>query len=115
MPLTAEMTNYDMIVGARNAQSDSAWYRDVANTLFNRYASYVAANKILDLTSGFRVIRRERVWRYIELLPNGFSYPTTLTIIFFVVDMRSNIIPLPRLLAKDIAKSVRYGMVYASC
>jgi hypothetical protein len=36
----------------------------------------------LDLTSGFRVVRAEKFKQFLYLLPNGFSYPTTITMAF---------------------------------
>ena len=48
---------YDMVVGARTKESDTAVHRDIANKIYNAFASYVCGRKIDDLTSGFRVIR----------------------------------------------------------
>jgi hypothetical protein len=50
--------------------------------LFNRIASYMAAHPIRDLTSGFRAVRARHFRRFLYLLPNGFSYPTTITVAF---------------------------------
>ena len=36
-----------------------------------------------DLTSGFRVVKASLFKRFLYLLPNGFSYPTTITMAFF--------------------------------
>ncbi|MDP8215709.1 MAG: glycosyltransferase family 2 protein [Candidatus Kaelpia imicola] len=71
--------SYDMIVGSRVGYK-GPWYRKVANHIFNRLSSYVTATKIVDLTSGFRLIRADLCRRFLYLLPNGFSYPTTLTL-----------------------------------
>lgn len=71
---------YDMAVGARTKDSDSAWYRDLANAIYNRFSSYLASYKIEDLTSGFRAIPRHLLLQFVPLLPNSFSYPTTITL-----------------------------------
>lgn len=73
---------YDMVVAARTKESDTALHRDLANWLYNMLASYVTKFKILDLTSGFRLVRKSTVKQYIYLLPNTFSYPSTLTITY---------------------------------
>jgi len=39
--------------------------------------------KIEDLTSGFRAVRARHFKKFLYLLPNGFSYPTTCTMAFF--------------------------------
>ncbi|MCB2183201.1 MAG: glycosyltransferase family 2 protein [Desulfobulbaceae bacterium] len=73
---------YDMVVCARKRGSDGAWHRNLANWIYNRIASYVTRFKVKDLTSGFRLVRRDEARKFIYLLPNGFSYPTTLTMAF---------------------------------
>jgi glycosyltransferase involved in cell wall biosynthesis len=73
---------YDMAVGARDTGSHASVGRLFANGLYNRIASMVSGRKILDLTSGFRVARAEKFKQFLYLLPNGFSYPTTITMAF---------------------------------
>ncbi|MGD9521619.1 MAG: glycosyltransferase family 2 protein [Tepidiphilus sp.] len=74
---------YDMAVGARDATSQASLGRGLANRLYNRLAGYVTGHRIPDLTSGFRAVRAARFRRFLYLLPNGFSYPTTITMAFF--------------------------------
>lgn len=73
---------FDMIVGARTKASDTSLHRDLANKIYNGFASYITQFRIEDLTSGFRVVRRTTVQQYIYLLPNTFSYPSTLTMAY---------------------------------
>jgi glycosyltransferase involved in cell wall biosynthesis len=73
---------YDMVVGARSSSSETSLHRDVANTIYNWFASYVTKFKIEDLTSGFRLIRASTVRQFLYLLPNTFSYPSTLTMAY---------------------------------
>lgn len=70
---------YDMVVGARTKGSDTSAHRDFANKLYNWFASYVTSFRIEDLTSGFRLVRTETVRQFLYLLPNTFSYPSTIT------------------------------------
>lgn len=69
---------YDMVVGARGRGSQK-WHRLLANTVYNALSSYLVNFDIKDLTSGFRAIRRDLAVQFCYLLPNTFSYPTTLT------------------------------------
>ncbi len=73
---------YDMAVGARDSGSHANIGRLFANGLYNGIASMMSGRKILDLTSGFRVARAELFKQFLYLLPNGFSYPTTITMAF---------------------------------
>ncbi len=74
---------YDMVVGARCTGGQASVSRGIANRLYNRLASWMTGHRILDLTSGFRVVRADRFLEFLYLLPNGFSYPTTITMAFF--------------------------------
>jgi glycosyltransferase involved in cell wall biosynthesis len=74
---------YDMVVGARQPSSQAGLHRAVANDIFSRFASWMVMQPIADLTSGFRVVRASRFRQFLYLLPNGFSYPTTITMSFF--------------------------------
>lgn len=78
--LLAHIDRYDMVVGARTGESTTAVHRDIANAIYNAFASYVCGRSIEDLTSGFRVIRTDLAKRLVYLLPNTFSYPTTITL-----------------------------------
>lgn len=80
--LLEQKDQYDMVVGARSKGSHSALHRNLANWFYNGMASYVTKVKIQDLTSGFRVVRRETARKFLYLLPNGFSYPTTITMAY---------------------------------
>jgi glycosyltransferase involved in cell wall biosynthesis len=74
---------YDMVVGARQRGSQASMGRGLANRFYNRLASYMAGHRVDDLTSGFRAVRAEKFMEFLYLLPNGFSYPTTITMAFF--------------------------------
>ena len=74
---------YDMAVGARTGASQASIWRGFANWAYNHLASYMTGQKIQDLTSGFRAVRAQKFREFLYLLPNGFSYPTTITMNFF--------------------------------
>ncbi|MBE0627726.1 MAG: glycosyltransferase family 2 protein [Burkholderiales bacterium] len=74
---------YDMVVGARGKGSQANVHRGVANKLYNKLASWMVDQEIADLTSGFRAVRADKFRQFLYLLPNGFSYPTTITMSFF--------------------------------
>ncbi len=82
--LLAELENgNDMVVGARaSAKSHANIGRLMANGIYNLVASAVTGHTIPDLTSGFRAVKAEKFRQYLYLLPNGFSYPTTITMAF---------------------------------
>lgn len=82
-PMIARLEQgYSMVVGARDAGSQASLGRRLANGLYNRLASLVSGHAIPDLTSGFRVAEADKFREFLHLLPNGFSYPTTITMSF---------------------------------
>ncbi|MGZ8144955.1 MAG: glycosyltransferase family 2 protein, partial [Methylosarcina sp.] len=85
IPALLDLLNhgYDMVVGARNPKTHASWFRRLANAFYNRLASIMTGHKIEDLTSGFRAVKADKFRKFLYLLPNGFSYPTTCTMAFF--------------------------------
>lgn len=81
--LLAGLENYDMVVGARIKGLHLSFIRSFLNNILNKIASLLADHKVIDLTSGFRAIKRERMMEFIHLLPNTFSYPSTITLAMF--------------------------------
>ncbi|WP_267222674.1 glycosyltransferase family 2 protein [Dyella silvae] len=74
---------YDMVVGARDWDSQAGVGRGVANTIYNWLATRMTGHRVADLTSGYRAVKADKFREFLHLLPNGFSYPTTSTMAFF--------------------------------
>lgn len=83
-PLLAKLAQgYDMAVGARSGKSQASAGRYIANHVYNQLSSWMVGHKVEDLTSGFRAARAGKFREFLHMLPNGFSYPTTITMAFF--------------------------------
>jgi glycosyltransferase involved in cell wall biosynthesis len=95
--LLAESKDYHMVVGARGKGSKLRFHRYAANLAYNLLASYVTRFRVKDLTSGFRVLSRRDALRFIDLLPNTFSYPTTLTLAFLRSGLTVKYVPIQSL------------------
>lgn len=72
--------DYDMVVGERGMGGQASFERALGNKAYNWLASYVTKFRVKDLTSGFRAVKAEIAKSYIYLLPNTYSYPTTMTL-----------------------------------
>ncbi|MFT4241109.1 MAG: glycosyltransferase family 2 protein [Acidovorax sp.] len=94
---------HDMVVGARQKGSQASVGRGLANALYNRLASWMTGHPVEDLTSGFRAARAAKFRKFLYLLPNGFSYPTTSTMAFFRAGYSVAYVPIHA--AKRIGKS----------
>jgi glycosyltransferase involved in cell wall biosynthesis len=74
---------YEMVVGERTKASQASLGRSLANSFYNKLSSLITGQRIGDLTSGFRAVKANKFKEFLYLLPNGFSYPTTITMAFF--------------------------------
>jgi glycosyltransferase involved in cell wall biosynthesis len=102
--LLSEAELYHMVVGARSKGSKLRFHRNAANLVYNLLASYVTQFRVKDLTSGFRVLERLDALRFIDLLPNTFSYPTTLTLAFLRSGLTVKYLPIQTLYRSGTSK-----------
>ncbi len=71
----------EMAVGARTGEDvNIPLIRRPAKALLRALASFLASTPIPDLNSGLRAIHRDLVLRYRPILPDGFSFTTTITL-----------------------------------
>jgi glycosyltransferase involved in cell wall biosynthesis len=71
----------DMVVASRTGESVSVpLLRRFPKWVLGRVATMVAATPIPDLNSGMRVFRRDWAMQYFSILPNSFSFTTTITL-----------------------------------
>jgi glycosyltransferase involved in cell wall biosynthesis len=74
-------TNSDMVVGARTgAEVAIPLIRRPAKWAVGQLANFVCGQHIPDINSGFRLMRRDAVLPFWNLLPSGFSFTTTITL-----------------------------------
>lgn len=79
--LVEALQEADMVVGARTQPGAAIpALRKPAKWLLKRWAEYLSERRIPDLNSGMRVFHRETYQRYQGLMPNRFSFTTTLTL-----------------------------------
>lgn len=71
----------DMVVGDRGAAMKNVpLIRRPAKWVLNTFASFLAERKLNDLNSGLRVFRKSELVPFIPLLPQKFSFTTTITL-----------------------------------
>ena len=78
--LLKHMNKNDMVVGARTKESSIPFTRRIGKTILTFIANYLSETKIPDLNSGLRLVRKNVVIEFIHLLPNTFSFTTTITL-----------------------------------
>jgi len=103
---------YDMVVGARSRRSQAGMHRAAANGFYNWLASWMVGQSVDDLTSGFRAVKADKFRKFIYMLPNGFSYPTTITMSFFRSGYAVGYVPIhsPKRIGRSHMRIVRDGV-----
>lgn len=86
---------YHMVVAARTG----AFYRGgmvkrACRFVFRQLSEFAAGQRIPDINSGFRVFRRSHAIPFFPLLSTGFSFTTTLTLIFLLNDFFVHYLPI---------------------
>ncbi|NJN68001.1 MAG: glycosyltransferase family 2 protein [Chloroflexaceae bacterium] len=86
---------YDMVVGARKGEHVAIpLVRRPAKWVINQLANFVAGEAIPDLNSGLRVFRRDAALQLLPLLPDGFSFTTTITLAMLTNNYLVDYIPV---------------------
>jgi glycosyltransferase involved in cell wall biosynthesis len=91
----------DMVVGARTA-SDVVYpfLRKIPKTFLRAYSSWLARRNIPDINSGLRVFPRDVAKQFLNILPDGFSFTTTITLAMMINHYAVEYVPIsyaPRL------------------
>lgn len=85
----------DMVVGARKANMENVpLVRRPAKFVLNALANFLARRKIPDLNSGLRVFKRKSLVPFVPLLPDGFSFTTTITLCMMCSDLAVAYLPI---------------------
>ena len=93
--MLAELDHADMVVGARTGQSvHLSMARRPAKWVLKHLANYVTNSRIPDLNSGLRVFRRDIAMQYFPILPNYFSFTTTITLAMLCDNYAVDYIPI---------------------
>ena len=102
-----ELRKADMVVGARIGKRVSIpLVRRPAKWVLNRLANYVSASKIPDLNSGLRAFRKDVASQYFHILPDKFSFTTTITLAMHCDSYAVTYIPIDYMPRKGRSKIV---------
>jgi glycosyltransferase involved in cell wall biosynthesis len=78
--LVEQINDHDMVVGVRTGSvNETPALRRPPKILLNKFASYLANTRIVDLNSGMRVFSRELAYSLWDLFPQRFSFTSTMT------------------------------------
>ncbi len=93
--LLQEMNNHNMVVGSRTGKNVKIpLMRRPAKWFLNKLANYLTEVKIPDINSGLRVFRKEDCLKFVKILPNNFSFSTTITLSMLTNNMSVKYVPI---------------------
>ncbi len=93
--LVAQLADHEMVVGSRTGQLVRyPWLRKVPKLFLKLFAEWIAGQEIPDLNSGLRAFRKSDALRYERLLPDKFSFTTTLTLAMLTSGLRVHFEPI---------------------
>lgn len=107
-----ENSNYDMVVGVRTGKSHFPISRRFGKFILKLVANYLAERKIPDLNSGFRIFKKGVVNKFMHILPNGFSFTTTITLALIKEGYEIAYVPITTLkrTGKSTVKPIKHGI-----
>ncbi|WP_462281015.1 glycosyltransferase family 2 protein [Salinivirga cyanobacteriivorans] len=91
--LFAELHNCDMVVGKRSFKKLPTITKP-AKWFITKLASYLTRFKIPDLNSGLRMFRKKDAMQYFNIISNGFSFTSTITLAMLSNDLYVKYIPI---------------------
>jgi glycosyltransferase involved in cell wall biosynthesis len=95
----------DMIVGARRGSNVAIpLVRRPAKKFIGMLANYLSGHKIPDVNSGFRGFKKEIAEKYFNILPDGFSFTTTITLAMLTNDYSVKYIDIEYFKRKGVSK-----------
>lgn len=81
LKLLEHADTFDMVIGARTRKEGEPLGRSVLRRLFSAYSTYLMGRKFLDVNSGMRLVKKDKVKEFLGKLTDKFSITTTLTIL----------------------------------
>jgi len=81
-PLLERLETADLAIGERTTYSRKSPLHFVGRRVLSRTVNFLTRIPLRDINCGLRATRRSLIRRYVNLLPDGFSFSTTSTVVF---------------------------------
>lgn len=106
LKLSEYMQENDMVSGARVKPKvlHESFLRTIAKFFLRKLASYLSETDIPDFNCGLRIIRKDKVGDFLRILPNRFSFTTTITLAFLSNNLRVHFVPVDAIKRRGTSK-----------
>jgi len=96
---------YDMVVGARTGKEyKRGIFKKPARVFFEHLSQYATGREIPDVNSGFRIFKKILVMKFQDSLCTGFSFTTTITLLFMLNHYYVKYVPIEYMKRKGRSK-----------
>lgn len=86
---------FDMVVGARQGKEyRGTFFKMPARYFFKLLSEFAAGQKIPDINSGLRIFKKSAAFGYFDILCDGFSFTTTITLAYFLTGRLVKYVPI---------------------
>ena len=93
--LVKALNENDMVIGARIGKNVKIpTMRRPVKWLLLQYARWMSKSDIKDLNSGLRAMRKEQIFKFWNMLPNAFSFTSTITLAMHIEGLKVSYIPI---------------------
>lgn len=87
---------FDMVVGARHGPAYRGTFLKMpARIVFKFLVEFTTGRHIPDINSGLRIFRRSTVSKYLQDICDGFSFTTTITLIYLLTSKTVGYVQIP--------------------
>jgi glycosyltransferase involved in cell wall biosynthesis len=84
----------DLVIGERTTYTRKSPIHWLGRLFLTRFIHFLTRLHLRDINCGLRAARRELIHRYVNLLPDGFSFSTTSTVVFAKFGHRLVFVPI---------------------
>lgn len=110
-PMLEALERADLVIGERKTYARKSPLHWLGRVGLTRFIRFLTRLRLRDINCGLRAARRGLIQRYVNLLPDGFSFSTTSTVVFAKFGHRLVFVPVEvrRRLGKSSVRLLRDG------
>jgi glycosyltransferase involved in cell wall biosynthesis len=93
-PMLEALEGADLVIGERQTYTRKSPLHWLGRWGLTRFIHFLTRLRLRDINCGLRAARRDLIQRYVNLLPDGFSFSTTSTVVFAKFGHRLAFVPI---------------------
>ena len=93
-PMLDALATADLVIGERKTYTRRSALHWLGRRFLTRFIHFLTRLDLRDINCGLRAARRDLIQRYLNLLPDGFSFSTTSTVVFAKFGHRLTFVPV---------------------